>query len=74
MSGWHTGVRSLSAVCRAMKELVDGPCHEAWSQVASGLLPAGAACRNQRTGEEWQALIRCSPGSMCCRLPTFDLL
>ena len=37
---------------------MDGPCHEAWAQVASGLLPVGTAALGWQTGHEWQAAIR----------------
>ncbi len=45
-------------LCRAMRELVDGPYHEAWPQVARGLLPDAAISQDWQTGEEWQAAIR----------------
>ena len=54
----HYYKSSCALICRAAKELVDGPCHEAWAQAASGLLPAGAAPLGWQTGEEWQAAIR----------------
>ena len=41
-----------------MRELVDGPCHETWAQVANGLVPDGAESHGWQTGAEWQAAIR----------------
>ena len=48
-----------TCMCRAMQELVDGPCHTAWAKVACCLLPAAAArAAAWQTGAAWQAAIR----------------
>lgn len=45
-------------MCRSMRDLVDGPCYEAWARVAADLLPVEDLPGVGSSGGDWQAAIR----------------
>ena len=57
----HEGNRSHRAwamMCRAMRDLVDGPSHAAWALPGRRLLPEGIGPPCQASGADWQDFIR----------------
>ena len=48
-----------SGICRIMRELVDGPTHDAWAQAAIDILQPSAKPTTWWSGAQWQSAIRC---------------